>query len=144
MKLYFLPLVLLLSLSACVYGPVLDKKAPHHALSGEHYQSTGSIAGVPILQTKERDTVVRGKVIVEDPLAVLPSDLQVQLWREGNLMSEARAARTGDFELVGNFPDGAYLVKVVSKRYDGEGELRISGFRVEDVTLSAKRRKTPQ
>lgn len=145
------PLLLLavavpLSLHACVRGKVQEKKKPYHILSGEHYHSplhaTGSgvqvVSGFPVLEAKEKHTVVRGKVSIEDPLAVLPSDLQVQLWRDGKLVSYTRAARTGEFELVGNFADGVYQVKLDSKRYKGEGELKISGFRVEDVQLTAE------
>ena len=135
-------LLALLPLSACVRTPAQEKKSPHHVLSGEHYSSM-SVAGVPILKAKEKDTVVRGKVTVEDPLAVLPGDLQVQLWRESALVSETRASRAGEFELVGNFADGMYLVKIASRRLEGEGELKISGFRVEDLILTARLKKKP-
>lgn len=140
--------LLLFALPACVRGKVQEKKSALNMLNGEHYESplqaTGSgdnaILPVPILHAKVNDTIVTGRLTIEDPLAVVPNDLTLQLWNDGELVSETRPAKTGDFQLKGDFPNGFYLVKVASKKYRGERDLRIEGFNIEGVQVTAEKK----
>lgn len=138
----------LIALPACVRGKVQEKKSALNMLNGEHYESpvqaTGAggnaIVALPVLHAKVNDTIVTGKLTIEDPLAVVPNDLSLQLWSEGKLVSETHPAKTGDFQLKGDFANGFYMLKVASKKYRGERDLRIEGFNIEGVDITAEKR----
>ena len=69
--------ILFVAISGCVSGPAQEKKSAGNYLNGEHYSETGSVLGVPIVERRVKNTILRGMIRMEDPLEPIPSDVVV-------------------------------------------------------------------
>jgi len=137
-------LLALLLLPSCVHGPKQEKKSPLNVLSGEHYQADGVVepGGIPLsFERKIKKTEISGRVQVIDPLAVIPANLTVQLWQEKKMLHEEKVDNAGGFTFLGDFPNGDYLLRTSSSRFQGELPVKVDSYKVGNLVLIAEKKR---
>lgn len=122
---------------ACSSGKKSEDKSVLNKANGENY-SADSIAGVPIVKSNDRWTTVQGQIVFTNPTFDPSTGTQnVQLLRNGKVVSQASSNPDGTFEFKGKFENGAYQVRVNSKTLIGSAPLKIDSYEVKDFVLPA-------
>jgi hypothetical protein len=132
---------LFLLLSSCVHGPAQEKKSNANYLSGHHYQQTANVLGVPIIERSIVNTVISGRISLNDPLALLGSNAKVQLLQNDKVVATGPVTGDNNFKIVENISKGTYVLRLVSAAFLGEKSVEVNSDLVGDVLISAARKK---
>ncbi|MGE3973503.1 MAG: hypothetical protein AB7F59_03145 [Bdellovibrionales bacterium] len=128
--------IFLLALSACARGPKTEKKSPLNYANGEHYQQTANILGVPVLERVEKQTKIKGQVIVKGQPFNTPLRFQkMALKNKDNVVLKTSTNSEGIFEFTGEIPNGFYRVELVSERYKAAAEVHVTAYENKDLLL---------
>jgi hypothetical protein len=133
----------LLVLSACVYGPKTETKTPLSTLNGENYEASqlgGDRVLIPVVKTKERETHVQGRLMFSENGLQLPLrfvKLSLISSATDQSIQEVSTDSDGQFVFTGVFRNGDYTIRVISKKYAGEGTFTIKDYQVADVLIVA-------
>jgi hypothetical protein len=128
-------IIFTLIVSSCAYGPTQEKKSALNYLNGEHYDRSAVIFGVPVIERKTKETVISGRIQMDDPFAKIPGDVQLSLMSGEKIISTAHAGKSGIFKLQGVFSDGDYLLKAISTSLAGVVSLKINSYQMNDVLI---------
>lgn len=112
-----------------------------HALPGSDEDQNRGTAMDPedhSVSPAHRETVIRGQLLLEDPLQVMPRLATVRLVKKGKVVAESGIDH-GSFELRGNIAKGDYMLEATAKCFQGSRSLSISDPDVSDVQLSLRK-----
>lgn len=135
MKIFVKMIWMMLVLSSCAYGPTQEKKSPLNYLSGEHYEQTANVFGVPLVERKTKETIISGYIQMDDPFAKLPGEAQLSLISDGKIFATLHANKSGRFQFQGVFPDGDYILKASSPLSAGEVLIKINSYKISDLLI---------
>lgn len=128
-----------LFLTACVSGPKPEKPSGvADALDYRNYESTGTVASVPVLKRARRQTQIRGRLKTEDPLLVVPNRATIRLLQDGKTIAESSADH-GRFELRGNIPNGDYLLEASARCLRGTRKVSVSSYELNDAEVALEK-----
>lgn len=134
-KIIFQLIFSLMLINSCAYGPSQEKKSPLNYLSGEHYERSADIFGVPVVERKTMDTVISGKIQMDDPFAKLPRVVELNLINDGKIIFTSHTSKSGIFQFQGVFPDGDYVLEAISPHSTGKVSIKINSYQLTDVLL---------
>lgn len=135
MKIFVKTIWIVLVLSGCAYGPTQEKKSPLNYLSGEHYERSADIFGVPLVERKTKETAISGRIQMDDPFAKLPGEAKLSLISDGKIFATSRTNKSGSFQFQGVFPDGDYTLKASSPLSTGMVLIKINSYKISDVLI---------
>jgi len=140
----YLIIALFFALSSCiVYGPKTENKTPLSTLNGENYETSPLGANnvlVPVIKTKDRETQIQGRLMFSENGIQLPLrfvKIAMSAADSSQVLQEIATDSDGQFILRGVFRNGDYVLRVVSKKYIGEGTITIKDYQVADVLIIA-------
>lgn len=139
-------LVLLLSLSACAYGPKTEKKSPLNVLNGENYQTApdGTVDRpvIPIVKRKERTTEVQGKVMLAAGLGAVPvQGVAIGLFAEdGKMLANTTSGIGGEFALKAPVKNGVYKLKTIDDKYSGNYPVAVESYSVSGILFQVQKK----
>jgi hypothetical protein len=130
-----LRLLISIILTSCAYGPTQEKKSSLNYFNGEHYEQSAIIFGVPVLERKTKETVISGKIQMDDPFAKLPADVELSLISDDKKILTTHAHNFGSFEFQGIISNGAYSLKAIASHLSGEILININSYKITDVII---------
>lgn len=127
---------LLLSAS-CAYGPKDEKSTNLSALNGENYQVQTTVLGVPIVERKVKDSVIRGRVIDKQGMFPMPvNGAAVELLDANNRVASTRTGADGTFQFTGRLQDGVYKIRVLRENKLSELDVKLNGYLADGIELN--------
>lgn len=132
-------IILTCVLSSCAYGPAQEKKSPLNYLNGEHYDQSVNINSLPVLgKQKEKDTIISGKLEMDDAFSRLPNKVELALVSNGKTILTSHTNAAGIFSFQGNLINGKYLLKASSSQFSGEKLIDVDAYKVDVLVVMKK------
>lgn len=141
-------LILPFSIASCVTGPRTEMKTPLSVLNGENYDhGPGGAADrlvVPVITTKERNTHIRGRVILRDGLTEIPlRGLLLKIHSNDRSIQEVLTDAKGEFLFSGVFKNSRYQIFCQSEKFVCESSIDLHAYEIKGLVLEAREKSKP-
>ncbi|HYC56668.1 MAG TPA: hypothetical protein VEL28_17190 [Candidatus Binatia bacterium] len=127
-----------LALAGCVSGPRSRPKSKLNYLSGEHYDATGVLQGIPVrierqaaLTRVEGQAMVRHSRFVETPMKFT----SLILYGDAQEVARTSTDQAGRFTFLTDLEDGVYRIVSGDDRYTGEARITVRGYQLSSLML---------
>lgn len=138
-------LLLVFTLTSCVYGPKVEYKNSLNALNGENYVASQETPPSSLIvvgaKRKERLTEISGKVFLqrEGQLPIVMNKAKMILINPKNeAMQEFTTSAGGEFKIHAVLPNGMYSIKINSTEYSGETKFEVKNYNMKNIDVFVK------
>lgn len=98
------------------------------------------INSLPALgKEKAKDTIISGKITMDDVFARIPGKVEINLISNGKTILTSHTNAAGIFSFQGNLPDGDYLLKASTPQFSGEKIIKVDTYKIADVFVVMKK-----